>query len=106
MIVYFLAVVYCNRDSKLEISVILPALLSASPLQAPSKSRQERKFEKYVNQTYSCQKCCLERSFVKEVLRTTICKKSVNNDNLQYLHKHDFEQNNKEIVQSNLHQRR
>ena len=33
---------------------------------------------------------------------STICKKKGGrNDNLQYLQKHDFEQNNKEIVQKN-----
>ena len=51
-----LAVVYCNRGSKLE-TVILPVLLAASPLQAPTK----RQFAKYVDQTDSNQKCFPDR---------------------------------------------
>ena len=93
MIVYFLAVVYCNRDSKLETSVILPVLLAASPLQAPSTCCPETQFAKYVDLTDSYKKCCPDRPFVK--------KEGARNDNLQYLQEHDFEQNNKEIVQKN-----
>ena len=60
-LVYFLAVVYCNIDGKLETSVILPVLLAASPRHALSKSCPERQFAKYVDQTDSNIRCCPNR---------------------------------------------